>query len=70
MKSMCPLCNAVAETEPPIGDRRRYDCQTCGSFEITGSEEAGVKANPKAARRHQERIARERERGILISRVG
>ena len=70
MKSMCPLCTAAAEAAPRTSDRTRYDCPNCGAFEISGSEEAVVRGNPTVAQSHRERIARERERGITIHRIG
>ena len=71
MKSDCPLCGASSRRRlAPTGDWERYDCPSCGSFEISGAEEAVVRANDDAASAHRERLAQERERGMTIHRVG
>ena len=70
MKMSCPLCDATAETARKSGDWARYDCPTCGSFEISGSEEEVVRLNEDVRQAHRERIAKERSRGIALPRVG
>ena len=39
-KAPCPLCDAMSELGPPLGDSYEYKCSRCGEFEITGTAEA------------------------------
>jgi hypothetical protein len=70
MKAICPLCSTDADATASPGDRKQYACPICGTFEISGSEEEVVKANPDAAQSHRERVTRERSQGILVPKVG
>jgi ribosomal protein S27AE len=65
----CPLCMTAAEIARHT-DWNRYDCPTCGAFEISGLEEAECLVNPTAARARREHIGRERRHGITIPRIG
>jgi hypothetical protein len=70
MKAICPLCSTDADATASPGDLKQYACPICGTFEIRGSDEKVVMANPDVAQSHRELVARERSRGILVPKVG